>query len=230
MKAIILLALIFTINAKTCLETYSCFNSETQCKKLTDECMNDQACLNVLISPDSCLFDCTKGCLKDVKMPFPLECVKTCIPQKGNQKYSDLMNCKLSACASELKFLENEITETRLLEDDCAGLVGVWKGEITYPSYTDHWIMGCTGQTTMTVSGSNSKFFFTMDVKCPGTINGQVGPYCNSYCGEGAVRKIGSCNGGNISIPYFEGVKIGTSMVLTSQEGTMLETRITLDK
>ncbi len=139
------------------------------------------------------------------------------------------MNCKLKACADQMVFYENELLQF-LEGDECAGITGTWKGTITYNTFTDHWIFGCTGETIFTVQGSDSKFFFTMDVKCPGTINGEVGMYCNSYCNEGSIKKIGSCNGGMITIPYFNGLRIGNTMVLTSQEGTSLETRIQLEK
>lgn len=80
------------------------------------------------------------------------------------------------------------------------------------------------------MTGSDSKFLFTKNVQCPGKINGQIGPYCNSYCNEGSVKKIGSCRNGFVTIPYFSGLRIGNSIVITSQEGTMLETRLQLDK
>lgn len=229
-QIIFLCLLISIVASKPCLDIYSCFNTETQCKPQTDECMKDQGCLQVLTSPDSCLFDCTKDCLKNPQMDFPYTCFQSCIPLKQNEKYSALMNCKLSACPSSTAFLENSIQLLGDAGDDCAGIRGVWKGTITYSSFTDHWIVGCTGQTTMTITGSDGKFFYTLDVKCPGTINGSVGPYCNSYCNEGQVKKIGSCSGGNVNINYFSGARIGDTMVLVSQEGTNLEARITLNK
>lgn len=229
---IIFLSLLISIaSSKTCLDIYSCFNSETQCKTQTQECLNDQSCLKTLTSPDSCLFDCTKDCLKNPSMAFPQACFSSCIPQKQNEKYSALMNCKLSSCISSATFLsEKTIQLLGDAGDDCSGIRGVWKGTTTYSSFTDHWIFGCTGETTMTITGSDNKFFYTMDVKCPGTINGGPGPYCNSYCNEGQVKKIGSCSGGSVNINYFSGARIGDTMVLVSQEGTNLESRITLNK
>jgi len=229
MRKILILFLASVIYCKTCLETYSCFNSETQCKNEVSQCINDQSCLQILSSPDSCLYDCTKDCLKNPALPFPKSCFDKCIPEKQNKKYSNMMNCKIRACSDSVSFLENNRLNF-LSNDECSGITGEWRGTITYNSFTDHWIFGCTAETIFTVIGSDSKFFFTMDVKCPGKINGEIGPYCNSYCNEGSVKKIGSCSEGMVNIPYFSGLRIGNTMVLISQEGTLLETRIQLDK
>lgn len=233
MFKIIILSICFILititESKNCLDVYNCFNSEKQCQKQTQECMNDPSCLQILSSPDSCLFNCTKDCLKNPRMEFPSACFSSCIPEKHNQKYSNLMNCKLSACDTRItqKFSNLEFLASN---DDCTNIRGVWKGTITYPVFTDHWISGCTGETTMTITGSDNKFFYTLDVKCPGTIGGNPGPYCNSYCNEGTVQKIGSCKEGAVSIKYFSGMRIGDMMVLISEEGTQNEARITLSK
>lgn len=89
------------ISSKSCSDTYSCFNQGSLCKAQITACLSDQGCVSVLTAPDSCTYDCTKDCLKNPAMAFPYTCFSNCIPQKNNAKYTDLMTCKLSACAEK---------------------------------------------------------------------------------------------------------------------------------